>query len=123
MTNAPKVKRYSLPNGLFFAMIDIAKKHDISLREVEITLLRTILKDKYAFVCNHPQDKINISHTSRKSAYCSWCWTRQERVISNRNSSFASQRITFTSKKDFIEIEKEQDNPLLGIQYDKRGSM
>src|ERR1700680_1842763 len=114
MSNAPRGKRYSLPSGLYFTMVDIARKHKISTKEVEITLLRTILTEKHGFKCEHSSDQINISHTSRKSAYCSWCWTRMERVVSNRSSSFAPQKITFVPKKDFIEMEREKDNPLLG---------
>ena len=44
MTNAPRGKRYSLPSGLYFAMVDILRKYEISTREVEITLIRTRLK-------------------------------------------------------------------------------
>ena len=44
MTNAPRRKRNSLPSGLYFAMVDILRKYEISTREVEITLIRTILK-------------------------------------------------------------------------------
>jgi hypothetical protein len=44
MTNAPRGKRNSLPSGLYFAMVDILRKYEISTREVEITLIRTRLK-------------------------------------------------------------------------------
>jgi len=39
------------------------------------------------------------------------------------SSSFAPRKTIFVPKKDLlIEMEKEQDTPLLGIQLDKRGS-
>ena len=98
MTNAPRGKRYSLPSGLYFAMVDISRKYEISTREVEITLIRTMLK-KHGFVCNYDTDKISVSHT-KNGAYCSWCWTRMEKVVTNRGSSFASQKTTFVPKKD-----------------------
>lgn len=44
MTNAPRGKRNSLPSGLYFALVDILRKYEISTREVEITLIRTMLK-------------------------------------------------------------------------------
>jgi hypothetical protein len=56
MTNAPRGKRYGLPSGLYFAMVDISRKYEISTRDVEITLIRTMLK-KNGFVCNHETDK------------------------------------------------------------------
>ena len=99
MTNAPRGKRYSLRSGLYFAMVDISRKYEISTREVEITLIRTMLKEKHGFVCNHETDKISVSHT-KNGAYCSWCWTRMEKVVTNRSSSFASQKTTFVPKKD-----------------------
>jgi hypothetical protein len=59
----------------------------------------------------------------KKGAYCSWYWTRMEKVVTNISSSFAPRKTIFVPKKDLlIEMEKEQDNPLLGIQLDKRGS-
>ena len=46
-----------------------------------------------------------------------------EKVVTDRSSSFAPQNTTVVPKKDLlIEMEKEQDNPLLGIQFDKLGS-
>lgn len=65
MTNAPRGKRYSLRSGLYFAMVDISRKYEISTREVEITLIRTMLKEKHGFVCNHETDKISVSHTKK----------------------------------------------------------
>jgi hypothetical protein len=65
MTNAPRGKRNSLPSGLYFAMVDILRKYEISTREVEITLIRTMLK-KHGFVCNYETDKISVSHTKKR---------------------------------------------------------
>ena len=45
-----------------------------------------------------------------------------EKVVTNRSSSFVPQKTTFVPKKDLYEMEKERDNPLIGIQFDKRGS-
>ncbi len=45
LTNAPRGKRYSLRSGLYFAIVDISRKYEISSKEVEITLIRTMLKE------------------------------------------------------------------------------
>ncbi len=103
--------------GLYFAIVDISRKYEISTREVEITLIRTMLKEKHGFVCNHETDKISVSHTKNLLLVLD----TNGKVVSSRSSPFAPQKTTFVPKT-IIEMEKEQDNHLQGIQFDKRGS-
>ena len=58
-------------------MANIANEYDISIKEVETTLIRTMLVREYGFKCNHPQGKIRSVKKTGKS-YCAWCWTRLE---------------------------------------------
>jgi hypothetical protein len=99
MTNAPRGKRYGLPSGLYFAMVDISRKYEISTRDVEITLIRTMLKKMDLFVI---MKLIRLALVIlKKGAYCSCCcWTRMEKVVTNRSRSCAPQNTTFVPKKD-----------------------
>jgi hypothetical protein len=97
MTNAPRGKRNSLPSGLYFTTVDILRKYEISTREVEITL-SVLKKNMDLFVIMR---LIRLALVIlKKSAYCSWCWTRMEKVVTDRSSSFVPQKTTFVPKKD-----------------------
>lgn len=99
MTNAPRGKRNSLPSGLYFAMVDILRKYEISTREVEITLIRTMLKKNMDLFVIMRLIRLALV-ILKEGAYCSWCWTRMEKVVTDRSSSFAPQKTTFVPKKD-----------------------
>ena len=99
MTNAPRGKRNSLPSGLYFAMVDILRKYEISTREVEITLIRTMLKKNMDLFVIMRLIRLALV-ILKKGAYCRWCWRRMEKVVTNRSSSFVPQKTTFVPKKD-----------------------
>ena len=66
MTNAPRGKRNSLPSGLYFAMVDILRKYEISTREVRDNFDSHNAEKKHGFVCNHESDKISVGHTKKR---------------------------------------------------------
>jgi hypothetical protein len=84
--------------GIVFLVVCILRKYEISNREVEITLIRTMLKKNMDLFVIMRLIRLALV-ILKKGTYCSWCWTRMEKVVTDRSSSFAPQKTTFVPKK------------------------
>jgi hypothetical protein len=65
------------PPGLYYAMTDLARKYDISVKEVETVLIRHALTRDFCFKCDHKEEKVK-TNKQKKKTYCGWCWRRLE---------------------------------------------
>jgi len=106
-----------IPTGLYDAMAQIQREYStpempLSLKEVEITLLRAILEEKFGFKCDHDEERI-ITNKQDKT-YCKWCYRRFE-VIEAREikKEFAKTIVKpgkYRLKKTFLDKEKKLED-------------
>lgn len=104
---------------MYYAMAAIAWKHKISIGEVKITLLRSVLERDHGFTCDHPDDKLRVSHSHRY--YCSGCWRFMRKM--RRISPKPGQDVYyFIPKKTFMdEIASDTNDLMAGLKPDQRG--
>lgn len=66
-----------LPHGLYNALFHICEENESGIREVMITLVREMLKERFGFVCKH--QRVRESEKTREP-YCFNCWRRLQEV-------------------------------------------
>jgi hypothetical protein len=66
-----------MPPALYRLIFELAAKHKIATKEVEITIVRKILEEDFDLLCDH--SVIGTSKTTGKP-FCKECWTRMEIV-------------------------------------------
>jgi hypothetical protein len=111
-------------------MLELAKKYDVSVKEIEETMLRSFLIERFGFRCDHPEKKISIRRDGTQD-HCIWCWTfidviqKREtftnpmgRVIENRAMKYKPIRNQF--EEDLRRMLRHEDETE-GLQPDKRG--
>ena len=64
--------KHPYAHGIYFNMLDIARRFDLPVDVVATTIIRSVLGECYDFKCDHPEDKIEIKRTP---PHCRWCWT------------------------------------------------
>lgn len=89
---------------VFFGLGDIARKYDISIKEVEETILRTTLRKMGAAPkCNHKPEDITVRRDGSR-VHCKKCWTWME-TIRKRGNVFVGEFKPIPSKLE-EELEK-----------------
>jgi hypothetical protein len=111
-----------IPPAMYRFMFELANKHKIATKEVEMTFLRAALEE-FGFACDH----MTIG-TSKKTGlpFCKDCWTRMEIVKAPTISMSKSKKIvipgqyrptsTFLHWERRTKIEAEQSAALRKIE-------
>jgi hypothetical protein len=101
---------------MYYEMVALAAKYNMSVAEVQTTLIRDGL-ERLGFSCDH-QKKVRISRHGR--AYCKRCWRFMEEDLSK--PSYVQRG--YVPTKTFLELmnkDKEVIDPLGGLEPDRRG--
>lgn len=125
------------PKGLWSAMVDIQNRfftpeRPISLKEVEITLIRQMLIERFGFKCDHPQQY--IKEKENRTVFCSWCWTFLDVIKPPKEVRYVNEIKVipgvYRRRRSFLDqkLEQEQEealqlskHPMSSIIPDNRG--
>jgi hypothetical protein len=111
-TNITKgaMAKHSYGHGVYSKMAEIAQKYDIPMDMVAATILRSVLKEHYGFICNCPEDKIIVRRDGTRP-HCKWCWNFVE-IVQTRDGyigPMGSYRETRPQKSKRIPNKFEED--------------
>jgi hypothetical protein len=104
---------YFIPRGLFRFILETANEHKLSIKEVQISLLRSAAEE-FGFTCDH----MEIGYAkSTGLPYCEGCWTRMEEIVSPKMgmSKRGGKKVIITPGQykplsNFIEWERRTRN-------------
>jgi len=102
---------------MYYKMVEIAAKYEISIAEVQVTLIRDSLEKLYGFGCKHKDIRISKQGTSY---YCKRCWRFMKKMRRPNPKKYEAFDY-FVPQKTFLELMREENDPLLGLQPDQRG--